>query len=115
MRKVSLRIKLAGLLIAAMAVPCFAFFAWTMAWHDSHAVTELTEQGRALARQMDSVWKFMSLNQDKLQEIAYDEKRSLPRHPLRHRWHHHRAHLLRGERLLHPLREPQPAQSSERS
>lgn len=73
MRKVSLRIKLAGLLLAAMAVPCFAFFAWTMAWHDSHAVTELTEQGRALARQMDSVWKFMSLNQDKLQEVAYDE------------------------------------------
>ena len=66
MKKVSLRIKLAGLLIAAMAVPCFAFFAWTMAWHDGHAVTELTEQGRALARQMDSVWKFMSLNQDKL-------------------------------------------------
>lgn len=73
MGKVSLRVKLAGLLIAAMAIPCFAFFAWTMAWHDGHAITELTEQGRALARQMDSVWKFMSLNQDKLQEIAYDE------------------------------------------
>ena len=73
MGNISLRIKLIVLLVGAVAVICFFNSIWAIDLQNSHAENELLEKGRALAGEMDAFWSFMSINQDKLQEMAYDE------------------------------------------
>ncbi len=60
----SLRSKLIGLLTGVTLVLLAVFSLYTVHDQKSNTETEMVEQCRMLTREMDSVWEFISLNQD---------------------------------------------------
>lgn len=72
-RKVKLKTKFLCLIALLLAVSLGANLAWTTTNQHKQMENELRVQGRALAQQMDSVWEFMVLNQDRLAQVAFTE------------------------------------------
>lgn len=68
-----LKTKFLCLIALLLAVSLGANLAWTTTNQHKQMENELRVQGRALAQQMDSVWEFMVLNQDRLAQVAFTE------------------------------------------
>lgn len=68
-----LKTKFLCLIAVLFAVSLGVNVTWSTANQHCQMKDELRVQGRALAQQMDAVWEFMVLNQDRLSQIAYTE------------------------------------------
>ena len=68
---ISLRTKLSIVLVVLTVVSLVLNMAWSVSTRNEQMVADLREKGEVLAQQMDAVWEFMSINQDRFESSAY--------------------------------------------